>query len=89
MANIKSQKKRILTNEKSRQYNVAITSRMKTQIKKAEDAIAAKDSAQIAETLTSAISEIDKAACKGVLHQKSAARKKSSLQRQATAAQSS
>lgn len=89
MANIKSQKKRVLTNEKSRQYNVAITSRMKTQIKKAEEAIATKDSAKIAETLTSAISEIDKAAGKGVLHQKSAARKKSSLERRAQDAQSS
>ena len=89
MANIKSQKKRIITNEKSRQYNMAITSRIKTEIKKAEDAIAAKDSAKIAETLASAISEIDKAASKGVLHRKSAARRKSSLQRQALAAQSS
>lgn len=89
MANIKSQKKRNRTNEKSRVYNMNITSRMKTQIKKAEEAIDAKDSAKIAETLTSAISEIDKAASKGVLHQSSAARKKSSLQRRATAAQSS
>lgn len=86
MANIKSQKKRNKTNEKNRQRNVAIRSRMKTYLKKAEAAMQAKDAEAISATVKKACSEIDRAESKGVLHQKSASRKKSSLQRLANAA---
>ena len=86
MANLKSQKKRILTNEKSRQRNVAIRTRMKTYLKRVDEAIEQKDSAQIDTALAQALTEIDVAARKGVIHKNTAARKKSRLCRRATAA---
>lgn len=86
MANIKSQKKRNLTNEKSRQRNMAVRSRMKTMIKGALTAIDAKDADQIKVAVPAALSAIDRAASKGVIHRNSAARKKSSIQHRLTVA---
>jgi len=83
MANIKSQKKRILTNEKARQRNAAVNSRLKTYMKYADEALESKDSSKITIAVKAAISEIDRAASKGVIHRNSAARKKSSLERRA------
>lgn len=88
MANIKSQKKRILTNEKSRQRNMAVRSRMKTMIKGALAAIEEKDGAKIGVAVPAALSAIDRAASKGVIHQNSAARKKSSIQHRLAASNS-
>ena len=85
MANIKSQKKRILTNEKARQRNMAVRSRMKTMIKHAMTAIEAKDADQVKTTVAAALSAIDRAASKGVIHPNNAARKKSSLQHRVAA----
>jgi len=85
MANIKSQKKRIITNEKRRQRNVAVKSRLRSYMKLALAAIEAKDMEQVKAVLPQALSEIDRAASKGVIHPNSAARKKSTLQRQAAA----
>ena len=86
MANIKSQKKRILTSEKSRQRNMAVRSRMKTMIKGALTAIDAKDAEQIKVAVPAALSAIDRAASKGVIHPNSAARKKSTIQHRLTGA---
>ena len=86
MANIKSQKKRILTNELARKRNVAVRSRMKTIIAKADNAIEAKDADAIKSTLSPALSEIDNAQKKGVIHANSASRKKSHLQHSAAVA---
>jgi len=83
MANIKSQKKRNLTNERRRQRNVAVRSRMKTQVKLALEAIDAKDAETARTALPAALSQIDRAASKGVIHPNNAARKKSILQRRA------
>lgn len=85
MANIKSSKKRNLTNELRRQRNISTRSRMKTHVKQAFAAIEAKDPATLSVTLPVALSEIDRAASKGVIHRNSAARKKSTLQRLAGA----
>ncbi|MCF6287201.1 MAG: 30S ribosomal protein S20 [Candidatus Hydrogenedentes bacterium] len=85
MANIKSQKKRILTNEKSRQRNMAVRSKMKTLVKYAMSALESKDAEKIKATLPAALSSIDRAASKGVIHANNAARKKSSLQHRAAA----
>lgn len=87
MANIKSQKKRIVLNEKNRQRNIAVRSRMKTVVKKVQAAVQAKDQTQIQTALKAAVSEIDRAASKGVIHRNTAARKKSSLQHLAASAQ--
>lgn len=85
MANIKQQKKRIVTDEKRRQHNVGIKSRMRTYIKKVDEAMAAGDADAIKAAATKAISEIDRACSSGVIHANSAARKKSSIVRRTTA----
>jgi small subunit ribosomal protein S20 len=77
MANIKSQKKRNRQNETSRQRNKSIVSDMKTSIKKVEQAAAAGEPTD--ELFKSAQKKIDTAASKGVLHSRTAARKKSRL----------
>ena len=80
MANIKSQKKRILTNEKRRLRNKAVRSEMKTRVKNAVDAAetGAEDSPA---QLRLAIKRIDMAAAKGVIHKNQAARRKSRLEK--------
>lgn len=79
MANIKSAKKRILVDRRNAERNKAIKSKVKTSIKKVDAVIAAKDKDAAATALTAAISEINKAASKGVYHQKTASRKISRL----------
>ncbi len=83
MANIKSAKKRNVTNEARRQRNVAVKSRLKTNLKNTLAALESKDAAQVKTMLPEALAEIDRAASKGVIHPNSAARKKSMLQRRA------
>ncbi len=83
MANIKSQKKRIKTNEKRRQRNMAVKSRMRTYLKQALTAIESKDPDKVKTILSETLSEIDKAASNGIIHPNSAARKKAMLQRRA------
>ncbi|AOG60503.1 30S ribosomal protein S20 [Spiroplasma helicoides] len=78
MANIKSQEKRILTNEKSRLANKSFRSKVKTAIKKA--ALAKSEGTPEKEQLiNSAVSLIDKSVTKGVWKQNKAAREKSRL----------
>lgn len=77
MANIKSQKKRNRQNEKRRMRNKSVMSDLKTAIKKVENAAAAGEPTD--ELLRHAQKKIDTAAAKGVLHPKTAARKKSRL----------
>lgn len=79
LANIKSAKKRILVNAKRAARNKAIRSKVKTMIKKVEAAVAAQDKELAKQALTVAVSEIDKARSKGVIHKNSAARKISRL----------
>lgn len=79
MANIKSAKKRILVERRNAERNKSIKSKVKTTIKKVDAAIAANDKAAATAALTEAISEIDKAARKGVYHRKTASRKISRL----------
>lgn len=47
MANIKSQKKRIITNEKARMRNRAVRSELKTATRAVKDAVEAKDGRQL------------------------------------------
>ena len=79
MANIKSAKKRILVSETKAARNKAIKSKVKTSIKKVEAAVNAKDKAAATAALTVAISEINKAASKGIYHKNNSARKISRL----------
>lgn len=83
MANIKSQKKRNKQNEVAHERNKAIRSSLKTEAKKARLAVASGD--EEAQDLVRATSRsLDKAVSKGVLHKKTAARRKSRLAKSAT-----
>ena len=79
MANIKSAKKRIEVIDKKTLRNKMIKSKVKTVIKKVEAAIAAGDKEAAQANHLVAISEIDKAASKGVYHKNNASRKVSRL----------
>jgi small subunit ribosomal protein S20 len=83
MANIKSQKKRILTNAKRQERNKSVRAEVKTRVKVATAAIGTDDAA---EATRLAVKRIDKAAQKGVMHKNAAARKKSRLMKQMNAA---
>ncbi|MEI6710455.1 MAG: 30S ribosomal protein S20 [Actinomycetota bacterium] len=76
MANIKSQIKRIKTNEVARERNKRVKSEVRTRTK---NALAAAGTENEVETLKAAIKRIDKAASKGVMHKNQAANKKSGL----------
>ena len=61
MANIKSQKKRVLTNEKAHKRNVAVKSSLKTAIRATREAIAAGDKAAAEAAYKVASQKLDKA----------------------------
>jgi small subunit ribosomal protein S20 len=79
VANIKSQKKRILTNEKARLRNKSVKSSLKTAIRKFREAAAAGDADRAAELAREAGRKLDKAASKGVIHHNQAANRKSAI----------
>ncbi|WP_328747439.1 30S ribosomal protein S20 [Streptomyces sp. NBC_00285] len=79
MANIKSQIKRIKTNEKARLRNKAVKSSLKTAVRKAREAAAAGDTEKATELNRAAARALDKAVSKGVIHKNQAANKKSAL----------
>ena len=85
MANIKSAKKRILVTETKADRNKAIRSKVKTACKKVEAAVLAGDKALAQASLNAAISEIEKAATKGVYHSNTASRKVSRLSKAVSA----
>jgi len=61
--------------------NVAAKSKIKTHVKKARTAIEAGDAEAAQKAVSEAVSVIDKAAGKGIIHKKAAARRKSRLMR--------
>ena len=80
MANIKSQKKRILTNAKRASRNKAVKSELKTRVKTAVQLAESTDEGDSSdEAVRLAIKKIDKAAAKGIIHPNQAARRKSRL----------
>lgn len=81
MANIKSQKKRILTNERRRQRNKSVKSSLHTAIRAFRSAAAEGDKDKAGELLVATGRKLDKAATKGVIHKNQAANKKSALAR--------
>ena len=88
MANIKSQIKRVKTNEKRRLRNKSVKSSLRTAIRRFREAVEAGDTEQIVERQRSASRALDKAASKGVIHANQAANKKASLARQTNASSS-
>ncbi|HEY9376554.1 MAG TPA: 30S ribosomal protein S20 [Jiangellaceae bacterium] len=83
MANIKQQKKRILTNEKARQRNKAVKSSLKTAVRRFNTAADAGDAEQAAALAREAGRKLDKAASKGVIHKNQAANRKSAIAKHA------
>jgi small subunit ribosomal protein S20 len=80
VANIKSQIKRIGTNEKSRLRNKAAKSEVKTRVKTALITLDAGEETA-AEDLRIAVKKLDKAAQRGIIHRNQAANRKSALMR--------
>ena len=81
MANIKSQIKRIRTNEKRRQRNLAVKSELKTLVRRTREAVEAGDKEAAIEALRIASRKLDKAVSKGVIHRNQAANRNSKLAR--------
>ena len=79
MANIKSAKKRILVAETKTERNKAIKSRVKTYVKKVDNAIASGNKDGAKEALRAAVVELTKASSKGVYHKNTVSRKISRL----------
>jgi small subunit ribosomal protein S20 len=88
MANIKSQIKRIRTNEARRQRNRSVRSALRTYMKRVHTAVEAGDLDGAEAALRRAGREIDRAASKGVIHRNSASNRKSSLARAVSRARS-
>ena len=85
MANIKSQIKRIRTNEKARQRNVAVRSALKTAVRRVRSAAESGDAAAANEAFQVAAKQLDKAASKGVIHKNQAANRKSAVAKKVAA----
>ncbi|GEA83884.1 MAG: 30S ribosomal protein S20 [Cellulomonas sp.] len=79
MANIKSQIKRIRTNEKARLRNKSVKSELKTHVRRVREAVAGGDKEAATAALQTASKKLDKAVSKGVIHANQAANKKSAL----------
>jgi small subunit ribosomal protein S20 len=85
MANIASQKKRILRSERERSENRLLTSTVKTHFRRLESAVEGGDATTVASEHRDLVSKIDKAVQKGAMHKNTGARKKSKASRIATA----
>ncbi|MCU1658652.1 MAG: rpsT [Pseudonocardiales bacterium] len=83
MANIKSQIKRIRTNEAARLRNKSVKSSLKTAVRHFREAADSGDREATQAALTSAARQLDKAASKGVIHKNQAANKKSAMAQRA------
>ncbi|MBQ6453730.1 MAG: 30S ribosomal protein S20 [Coriobacteriales bacterium] len=79
MANIKSQKKRIITAEKARIRNRAAKSELKTAVKRVRAAVEAGNAEEAQKQAQVACRLLDKAASKGIIHANQAANRKSGV----------
>jgi small subunit ribosomal protein S20 len=83
VANIKSQIKRIRTNEQARLRNKSVRSSLKTAVRRFREAAESGDREAAQTALRSAARQLDKAASKGVIHANQAANKKSAMAQRA------
>jgi small subunit ribosomal protein S20 len=83
VANIKSQIKRNRQNERHQERNKAVRSRLRTEAKKVGQAIESGDADAVTSQLRTTSSMLDKAASRGVIHKRTAARRKARLARAA------
>jgi small subunit ribosomal protein S20 len=79
LANTKFALKRIRSSARKRVRNKPVRSALKTFVKGAQSLIVAQETESAAEAVVRAISELDKAASKGIIHRNQAARRKSRL----------
>lgn len=79
MANIKSAIKRIRSGERKRLRNKPVRTALKTYVRAAQTRIAGGNTEMSADAVVRAISALDKAAGKGIIHRNQAARRKSRL----------
>ena len=86
MANIASQKKRILRTEREHDENRRLVGAVKTHFRRLEQAASSGDSDAVAEEHRVLVSRIDKAVQKGAIHARNAARKKARAARLASRA---
>ncbi len=87
MANIHSQKKRILRSARERSENRLYTSAVKTHLRRLQELAAAGEQDRLEPTHRELVSTIDKAVKVGALHRNTGARKKSRAARILAAAQ--
>jgi small subunit ribosomal protein S20 len=85
VANIKSQIKRIKTNEKARLRNKSTKSALRTAVRRFREAADAGERDQAVDAMRRASRQLDKAASKGIIHANQAANKKSAMARRADA----
>jgi small subunit ribosomal protein S20 len=86
MANIASQKKRILRSERERAENRLLTSTVKTHFRRLESAVEGDDASAIEAEQRDLVSKIDKAVQKGAMHLNTGSRKKAKAARIAASA---
>ena len=84
MANIKSQIKRNLQNEKAHERNKAVRSALKTAVRKFREAADAGNAEEAKTLAADAGKKLDKAASKGVIHKNQASNLKSAIAKQAS-----
>ncbi len=79
MPNIKSSKKDVISSKIAYEKNKADKSALKTVLKKYDAALESGDKATAEVAYKAAVTAVDKACKKGLLHKNNAARKKSSM----------
>jgi small subunit ribosomal protein S20 len=79
MPNTKSAERRVRNSERKRLHNRSVTSRLKSLERKFNDALTAKNKDEANQALTVVTSALDKAVKSGVIHRRTADRKKSRL----------
>lgn len=79
LANIKSAMKRVKVTEKQNLRNRMVKSALKTSIRRYDEALRSGDQAAAEKAYVNAVSTVDKAASKGVIHKNAASRKKAQL----------
>jgi small subunit ribosomal protein S20 len=85
LANLASAKKRIRQNAKRRIRNRIYSSQARTYVKRARIALETNDAESAIDAVRQAVSKLDRAASKGVIHRKNAARRKSRLMKRLAA----
>lgn len=86
MANTRSSRKAARVSERRHRYRRPVLSALRTSIRKARELIAAGESDEARQAVVAAVSALDRATGKGVVHRNNAARRKSRLMRRLNAA---